>query len=114
MNAWGRCSCHLRIALLANLVAAPMALAQPGHNLQIVASHDLKIGGATLQVDFAAGPLDLSQEAILAHIRAALPLSLLITAIFQWIAIASLLSHHPIGTGLATEQHGATWPDSRR
>ena len=45
--------------------------AQPGHNLQIIATRELKIGGATLQVDFAAGQLDLSQDAILAHIQMA-------------------------------------------
>src|SRR5437867_949588 len=43
---------------------APVAAAQPGHNLEIVASHDLKIGGATLKIDFAAGPLDLSNDVI--------------------------------------------------
>jgi hypothetical protein len=50
---------------------APVAAAQPGHNLEIVASHDLKIGGATLKIDFAAGPLDLSNDVILAHIQSA-------------------------------------------
>jgi hypothetical protein len=57
--------------LLATFLVASVTQAQPGRNLQIVASHDLKIGGATLQVDFAAGPLDLSQDSVLAHIRAA-------------------------------------------
>lgn len=53
-------------------LAAPRVVpAQPGHNLQIVATRELKIGSATLQVDFAAGPLDLSQDAILAHIQMA-------------------------------------------
>lgn len=52
-------------------VLACVVAAQPGHNLTIVATHDLKIGGATLQVDFAAGPLDLTQDQILAHIHAA-------------------------------------------
>jgi len=48
-----------------------MLAAQRGHNLTIVATREIKMGGATLQVDFAEGPLDLSQEAIFAHIRAA-------------------------------------------
>ncbi|HEY2470419.1 MAG TPA: hypothetical protein VGI45_21670 [Terracidiphilus sp.] len=52
------------------MLAASLS-AQPGHNLQIVATHDLKVGGATLQADFAAGPLDLSPDAILAHIQMA-------------------------------------------
>lgn len=45
--------------------------AQPGHNLEITASHDLKIGGAVLKVDFAAGDLDLPQDAILNHVAMA-------------------------------------------
>ena len=61
----------LRAALSISLGSASMTFAQPGHNLQIVESTNLKIGGATLQVDFAAGSLDLSRDAILAHIRAA-------------------------------------------
>jgi hypothetical protein len=58
-------------SLVAAFAAARLTLAQPGHNLQIVASHDLYAGGATLEVDFAAGPLDLQQDAILAHIGSA-------------------------------------------
>ena len=65
----------LRILLNAGLAVAlalpSMVVAQPGHNLTIVASRELKIGGATLQVDFAAGPLDLSQDVIFDHVRAA-------------------------------------------
>lgn len=59
------------LAALAAIALSAMAAAQPGRGLTIVASHELKIGGAVLQVDFAAGPLDLSQDQILAHIRAA-------------------------------------------
>ena len=33
-----------------------MLAAQPGHNLTIVASRELKIGGGTVQVDFAPAP----------------------------------------------------------
>jgi hypothetical protein len=62
----------LRNASLALLFAACLvANAQPGRGLTIVASRELKVGGGTLQVDFAAGSLDLSQDAILTHIRAA-------------------------------------------
>ena len=75
MSAYGRRPTFLRILIAPGLALAlapgSAATAQPGHNLEIVASHDLKIGGATLHVDFAAGPLDLSQDAILAHIRSA-------------------------------------------
>ncbi len=50
---------------------AAMAAAQPGHNLTIVASRELKTGGGTVQVDFAAGPMDLSQDTIFGHVQAA-------------------------------------------
>lgn len=53
------------------LLMLQLTVAQPGHNLQIVATRDLKAGGATLQVDFSAGPLDLPQNAVLAHIQTA-------------------------------------------
>jgi len=75
MSAFRRGQVLLRILLntgLATALALPsMVVAQPGHNLTIAASRELKIGGATLQVDFAAGPLDLSQDAIFDHVRAA-------------------------------------------
>lgn len=66
------------------LAAPPIVPAQPGHNLQIVATRELKIGSATLQVDFAAGPLDLSQDAILAHIQMAAK------------AVAAYYGHFPV------------------
>src|SRR5260370_30390068 len=75
MSAFRRGQPLLRILLRAGLAAALAVAsgnaAQPGRGLQIVASRSLKIGGGTLQVDFAAGPLDLSQDAIFAHAQAA-------------------------------------------
>jgi len=44
--------------------------AQPGRGLKIVDSHDVKVRGGVLQVDFAEGPLDQPQV-ILKHIEAA-------------------------------------------
>lgn len=82
--------------------------AQPGHNLTIVATHDLKIGGATLQVDFAAGPLDLSQDQILAHIRAA---AAAVTAYYGHFPVDRdriLIVPAPDGHGIG---HGTTWGD---
>ena len=59
-------------ASFALALALPLVVAaQPGQGLTIVASHELKIGGAKLQVDFAAGLLDLSQETIIAHVQSA-------------------------------------------
>ena len=82
------------------------AHAQPGHNLQIVASRDLKAGQATLHVDFAAGPLDLSQDAILGHIQAAANAVVAYFGRFpvdsDRILIVPVADGHDIG-------HGTTW-----
>ncbi len=49
-----------------------MATAQPPFaRVQVASSHELKVGGATLQVDFAAGTFDLGEDAILQHVRTA-------------------------------------------
>ena len=75
MDAYKRGWIFWRIGLNAGLAAALAtasgATAQPGHNLTMVASRELKIGGGSLKVDFAAGPMDLSQDAIFAHVQAA-------------------------------------------
>lgn len=97
-----------REAALLFALAAPAALAQPGRNLQIVASHDLKAGGATLQVDFAAGALDLSQEAVLAHVQAA---ANAVVAYFGRFPVARdriLIVPDADGHGIG---HGTTWGD---
>jgi hypothetical protein len=61
----------LGASLIAPLLWSRTTAAQPGHNLQIVATRELTVGAAKIQVDFAAGQLDLSQDAILAHIQMA-------------------------------------------
>ena len=51
---------------------AVMAPAQrPFWHLPVVSSHELKVGGATIQVDFAPGRFDLGDDAILGHVRTA-------------------------------------------
>jgi len=74
MGAYKRCGI-LRRTLFAGIAVAlgtaSLAAGQPGHNLTIVASRVLKIGGGEVHVDFAAGPLDLSQDAVVAHVQAA-------------------------------------------
>ncbi|WP_348262990.1 hypothetical protein P8935_00180 [Telmatobacter sp. DSM 110680] len=59
------------VGLAAVVGIATLAAAQPGHNLTIVASRELRIGGGTVQADFAEGLMDLSQDAIFAHVQAA-------------------------------------------
>ena len=94
-------------ALLFALAGLP-TLAQPGHNLQIVATRDLKAGRATLQVDFAAGALDLPEEAVLAHVKAAANAVVAYYGRFpvsrDRILIVPDADGHEIG-------HGTTWGD---
>lgn len=56
---------------LALLASAQSGFAQPDSHYEIVSSRELKIGGAALQVDFAAGQFDLGNDAILQHVQAA-------------------------------------------
>ncbi len=109
MNISRRRSGFLLSAGAAILMAMPaMLAAQPGHNLTIVAKREIKMGGATLEVDFAEGPLDLSQEAVLAHIRSA---ASAVTAYYgrfpvarDRILIVPTADRHGIG-------NGTTWGD---
>ena len=57
--------------LLCLAAALCSAAAQPGRNVDIADSHDIKAGAAIVHVDFAKGNLDLSHETVLAHIQAA-------------------------------------------
>jgi len=67
----------MRLALVPALVAAPNSGVCAGAGQPWVAragiaeSRPLKIGGATLTVDFARGAMDLTPEAVMRHIRAA-------------------------------------------
>jgi hypothetical protein len=109
MNISRRHSGFLLSAGAAILMAMPaMLAAQQGHNLTIVAKREIKMGSATLEVDFAEGPLDLSQEAVLAHIRAA---AAAVTAYYgrfpvaqDRILIVPSADRHGIG-------NGTTWGD---
>ena len=104
MNVYGRGL--ILLALLSNaglaMVLALPSAAQPGHGLTIVASRELKIGGATLQVDFAAGPLDLSQDVIFEHVQAAA--SAITTYYGRFPVAARTYSHR---AGARSERHRA-------
>lgn len=63
---------HLPALLCVCLIAAALASAQgPFARVQVASSHQLQIGGATLQVDFAPGSFDLGDDAILLHVQTA-------------------------------------------
>ncbi|MFZ0747320.1 MAG: hypothetical protein WAM85_23145 [Terracidiphilus sp.] len=64
--------CLLGRAFTASGANPALGGGQPWHPAAgIATSRQLQIGGATLQVDFANGPLDLPLDAVMQHIRAA-------------------------------------------
>ena len=72
--AIGRRVAQLTIVLLLPVLLAAGRVrlaAQPDRNYEIASSRELKIGGAVLQVDFAAGQFDLGNDAILQHVQTA-------------------------------------------
>ena len=108
MTKCGRRPFLLSAGILVSLACCVIADAQPGRNLHIVASREVKIGGATLQVDFAEGSLDLSQEAILAHVRSA---ASAVTAYYGRFPVTRdriLIVPVSDGQGIG---HGTTWGD---
>lgn len=78
------------------------------HATEIASSSQLQIGGATLQIDFAAGHLDLPQQAILDHIKAAA--NAVTTYFGQFPVKRARILVMPIGGG-HDEIHGTTWGD---
>jgi len=69
-----RFSTRCRLGWVISCLAAGFAMgcaAQPGRNVEIADSHEIKAGDALVQVDFGRGDLDLSHETVLAHVQAA-------------------------------------------
>lgn len=68
---------HFTVALLV-LVLCWMAfmgtrgMAQPGRNVEIADTRQIKAGSADIQVDFARGVMDLPEDAVAAHIQKAI------------------------------------------
>jgi len=59
------------VASLAMIRAQDGGWGGPGHAPQIVESRKIEIGGGVVQVDFAAGKLDLAADAVVRHVRMA-------------------------------------------
>jgi hypothetical protein len=95
-------------SLVLALAHSSLVSAQPGRNLTIVASRELKIGGATLEVDFAAGQLDLPQVGIMTHIQAAATAVATYYGRFPVNRARILIVPIPDGHGIG---HGTTWGD---
>ncbi len=70
---WRRAARLTIVLLLLALLAGvrERLAAQPDSHYEIASSRELKMGGAVLQVDFAAGQFDLGNDVILQHIQAA-------------------------------------------
>ena len=61
----------LSLPAAAALLPAPLLHAQPGSHVPVVETDRIQVGSATIQVDFADGPLDLPRQAVLARIATA-------------------------------------------
>lgn len=59
------------IAVVVLMVTAGAPAQRPPWHTPVASSHELKVGGATLQVDFAPGTFDLGDAAILRHVQTA-------------------------------------------
>jgi hypothetical protein len=78
--------------------------------MPIAETDEIKVGGSTVQVDFAAGPLDIAKVAILAHVQAAVS------------AVATYYGRFPVDrarilvipvAGREGMLQGTTWGDMR-
>jgi hypothetical protein len=98
----------LKAGLAVALGTASLATGQPGHNLTIVASRVLKARGGEVQVDFAAGPLDLSQDAVMAHVQAAVSAIVAYYGRFPVARARVLVVPVPDRSGIL---QGTTWGD---
>jgi hypothetical protein len=71
MQVWAWAGGLIRTFTILLPVAATAAAQRPFERIPVASSHELKIGGADLQVDFAPGQFDLGDGAILHHVQTA-------------------------------------------
>ncbi|HEX4286053.1 MAG TPA: hypothetical protein VHZ28_13240 [Terracidiphilus sp.] len=81
---------------------------QPGHGVPIKDSKQITVGGATIQVDFAEGVMDLPETAVLSHIHAATDAMLAYYGRFPVPKARILVIPAP---GRHGDLHGTTWGD---
>ena len=86
----------LSFALL--LATCHMVHAQPDHaqrwNVKVATTRQLNIGGATLQIDFADGPLDLTPAEIMPWVERA---ATAVTTYYGRFPVPNSKSHHRSG-----------------
>jgi hypothetical protein len=78
----------------------------PGSEARISQTRNIRIGGAQIQVDFAEGRLDLSIDAILAHIQAA---AAAVTAYYGRFPVDRARVLVVPTPGRSGDLHGTTW-----
>ena len=83
--------------------------AQPGHGLKIVDSHEVKVRGGVLQVDFAEGKLDEPQDDALGIFRQRLRPLPLITVAFRCRECGCWWCRFRDGAAWFRALRGATW-----
>jgi len=99
-----------RVMLLAMLILLGNASAQPWNAAQgIATSRNLAIGGATFQVNFANGPMDLTVNQVMQHIRAAAEAVTTYYGHFPVTRVRVLVV--PVEGGRREMIQGTTWGD---
>jgi hypothetical protein len=102
-----RIALQMLLALLAAAPAQDGTHGPPWSDVDIASSHPLHFGGSVLQVDFAAGQLDLPTDAVIDHIHEA---ASAIVAYYGRFPLAhDRMLIVPV-TGRSGVFHGTTWP----
>jgi len=110
---------RIAVPLFVTFVLTPLyiAHAQPGPpgrpgrwNEQVASTKTLSIGGATIQVDFAAGALDLSQEQVMPWVQRAVRAVTVYYGKFPVTRARILIVPAPGERGI---MQGTTWGDMR-
>jgi hypothetical protein len=68
MRTWSRTGGLISVIAI---VVTATAAQRPFERIPVASSHELKIGGSTIQVDFGQGQFDLDDDAILRHVQKA-------------------------------------------
>lgn len=98
------------LCMLAASCARGAAPRQPWSGVKIAETDEIKVGAATIEVDFAEGPLDLPKSAFLAHVQGAVS------------AVATYYGRFPVDrarvlvipvAGREGMMQGTTWGDMR-
>jgi len=101
---------RLTLGIVLSLAAGSPArtFAQPGAGVEVAESHEIRTGAAVIQVDFAAGAMDLPHQTVLDHIGAAISA---ITAYYGRFPVARARLLIIPAEGRHGIMQGTTWGD---